>query len=646
MIAERGAMARKLAISIFFGLPLAFSFLVAAPSVARDRVGLVDLHGTEIIPCKYLSMHSVGCGFYLAKEDPTSSKQPSGMEILSNVPRKLLARIEDHDLFEPKILLTRNGKKVKLPIPKGLWLTDAYLPSRDFTEENHKIVNPKCIMPPDAMFAVIGKDGFGVCNAKGEVVILPNVKMLEKEEFFATFALHSQIAKPVSRQERKQQTYEKELPREYSEGLGVFCDEHLKHGYMNERGDVVIPAKYDRASMFRDGVAAVCEDWRSDKFVFIDKDGKVVSPTYGYATSFSHGIAKVGKGPWHQQLPNNFYFVNRKFERISPFYSEANTFSDGTALVKDRTSLSPDNASKNFFFVNQNFEQVSPRYDKAREFNGEVALVTLKNANEAEVGFIDRNFKYTFVCKGDRKYFFLKGYWVIQQRNCPAIVLHGTGKEFFRTKLPAFAFELGGSPFEFESYDRKRMFIYDEHGQLKEDLGELGGLELGRLPLGLKIRGHDWDSVNGIRGKAGWLIPPEEAKFKICEFDRVVKQKYGKFCKEDWMKQNDIRDSEIDSWLREHDPIGMSKSEVHAALGVGQPKKEYNTFTHEDYDCPSVETYQLTGFGSLCGNSKNYVDFQYHDSKVVRWRFYNKTHPSNPWNSFGSMVHGKHREWG
>src|SRR5262245_8172397 len=115
-------MVRKLANSTFIGLPLAFILLVAAPSVARDRVGLVDLHGREVIPCKYLSMQSVGCGFYLAKEDPVVSKQPSGIEILRNVPQQLLARIEDHNLIEPKILLTRNGKKVKLPIPKGLWL--------------------------------------------------------------------------------------------------------------------------------------------------------------------------------------------------------------------------------------------------------------------------------------------------------------------------------------------------------------------------------------------------------------------------------------------------------------------------------------------------------------------------------------------
>ncbi len=94
-----------------------------SPAFARDSFGLIDLKGKEIIPCMYRSMEYVGCGLYLAEEMPELRTQLAGSEVLSSIPRDLLALIQNHEKYSSKILLARTGKKVLVPIPKDAVLT-------------------------------------------------------------------------------------------------------------------------------------------------------------------------------------------------------------------------------------------------------------------------------------------------------------------------------------------------------------------------------------------------------------------------------------------------------------------------------------------------------------------------------------------
>ena len=82
----------------------------------------------------------------------------------------------------------------------------------------------------------------------------------------------------------------------FHDGLAsVELDE--KCGYINEKGEVVIPLEYETAMSFSEGLAAVT---KRDKFGYINKENEVVIPfEYDAATAFVDGEAKVKKdGKW------------------------------------------------------------------------------------------------------------------------------------------------------------------------------------------------------------------------------------------------------------------------------------------------------------------------------------------------------------
>jgi len=71
-----------------------------------------------------------------------------------------------------------------------------------------------------------------------------------------------------------------------------------KYGYINPKGHLTIPARYEEANAFGDGVASVKS---GDSWVFIDKKGKIISKKYVEAGVYEGGFALVtyvddGKG--------------------------------------------------------------------------------------------------------------------------------------------------------------------------------------------------------------------------------------------------------------------------------------------------------------------------------------------------------------
>ena len=82
----------------------------------------------------------------------------------------------------------------------------------------------------------------------------------------------------------------------FRDGLAsVELDE--KCGYINDKGEVVIPLEYETAMSFSEGLAAVT---KRDKFGYINKENTIVIPfEYDAATAFENGEAKVKKdGKW------------------------------------------------------------------------------------------------------------------------------------------------------------------------------------------------------------------------------------------------------------------------------------------------------------------------------------------------------------
>ncbi len=109
-------------------------------------------------------------------------------------------------------------------------------------------------------------------------------------------------------------------PDPFREGLARFKQSE-KLGFFDRRGKVIIPARFDFAAPFSDGLALFCEgcieheegehsSFRGGKWGFIDKKGEIViAPQFEEAKSFERGRAQV-------MLNEKWIIVDRKGERL------------------------------------------------------------------------------------------------------------------------------------------------------------------------------------------------------------------------------------------------------------------------------------------------------------------------------------------
>lgn len=113
-----------------------------------------------------------------------------------------------------------------------------------------------------------------------------------------------------------------------------------KDGFMTAKGDVVIPATFDDAGFFSEGLAAVLV---GGKIGFVDTTGKMViapqyySPTYlsnnvvDHAPEFHEGLAPVGVDSGAAHIG----FIDRTGKLVIPaIYKDAGYFSSGAAPVR------------------------------------------------------------------------------------------------------------------------------------------------------------------------------------------------------------------------------------------------------------------------------------------------------------------------
>ena len=122
---------------------------------------------------------------------------------------------------------------------------------------------------------------------------------------------------------------------EFKEGLLQVCNKSGKYGYINEKGEYKIDAKFDGAGGFSEGLASVTvkkgkneNDVTIYKYGYIDKSGEIViNAEYDSAYDFSDGLAAVEKDGKHG-------YINKKGETVIDFeYDTAFSFKDGHAVV-------------------------------------------------------------------------------------------------------------------------------------------------------------------------------------------------------------------------------------------------------------------------------------------------------------------------
>lgn len=138
-----------------------------------------------------------------------------------------------------------------------------------------------------------------------------------------------------------------------------------KVGFIDEEGNTVVPARYDRVEGFREGLAFVSSEYLGS---YIDRNGEEKIKTGVGNASFSNGYARGGSG-WYIDKHGKV-----TISQLDPAPAYANDFSDGIAAVGYPTS----HDSQDFIwgYINTRGRLViKPKFGDASPFSGGLALV-------------------------------------------------------------------------------------------------------------------------------------------------------------------------------------------------------------------------------------------------------------------------------
>jgi hypothetical protein len=123
---------------------------------------------------------------------------------------------------------------------------------------------------------------------------------------------------------------------EFSEGLAAVItkghsrDSRRSWGYVDSSCKLVIPASFDRAKEFSQGLAAVCID---EKWGYINKTGRVViKPIFDEAEKFSEGLATVALHDKTGCIDRTGKFV------LEPIFDEVYATSEGVTVARKTAS--------------------------------------------------------------------------------------------------------------------------------------------------------------------------------------------------------------------------------------------------------------------------------------------------------------------
>jgi hypothetical protein len=171
-------------------------------------------------------------------------------------------------------------------------------------------------------------------------------------------------------------------------------------GYINEKGDKIIPAKYAQASAFSEGFAVVKESEFSF-FQLINRQGEPIhSQTYELMGSqVSEGLISVRQnGKWG-------YLDTLGNQVITCQYEQAGSFYQGLAIVE---------LKQKYAYLNAKGELISKWYDLPSQnlggFREDLAPIHQKNTqNQGKWGFIDRQGKEIIALKYDNITPFFQG---------------------------------------------------------------------------------------------------------------------------------------------------------------------------------------------------------------------------------------------
>ena len=140
---------------------------------------------------------------------------------------------------------------------------------------------------------------------------------------FPNFPFKNQLEKDIRISKRELELFES------NEGL---------FGYKNKStGEIIVPAKFEDAYEYSEGMAAVSSNCGDEcLYGYIDKEGKMaISEIYSEANAFKDGRALVSTGNC-DDIPCKWGYIDRKGVQVVPvIYDDVYPFSEGLALVGD-----------------------------------------------------------------------------------------------------------------------------------------------------------------------------------------------------------------------------------------------------------------------------------------------------------------------
>jgi len=215
---------------------------------------------------------------------------------------------------------------------------------------------------------------YGYINKKGKEVIKPN------KNFYYAHPFHDSVAVIASANKNMMYyliNHKGEIISEFfsqrhvssNNNRIIISDKNKKIGYINTKGETVIPPKFSYGSNFSEGLAAVGNKY----FAFIDTTGTQITNTFSYIDDFSEGLAAVEQ--------NNLWgFINKEGKMIiEPQFIKASRFHEGLAAVIPNNTDESKRQFKKWGFINKTGKLIIPAiYKDVKGFSEGMAAIKIE----------------------------------------------------------------------------------------------------------------------------------------------------------------------------------------------------------------------------------------------------------------------------
>lgn len=138
-----------------------------------------------------------------------------------------------------------------------------------------------------------------------------------------------------------------------------------KYGFLNKKGEIVIPAKFTNAGEFHEGLCRIEID---GKYGFIDSIGNfAIMPTFNEPDDFSEGLSKVVGG-----------YIDKKGTKVIDSYENSRAFYNGYAITTSKLNMETSYGfiDKKGNYIIKSTEELF--FENAKNFSNGLAAVKIK----------------------------------------------------------------------------------------------------------------------------------------------------------------------------------------------------------------------------------------------------------------------------